>query len=103
MPVMNGKEAAKTIRDIETRMYTENLSTTAQRVGRIPLLAISASIGQNAHKELEVAGFDGWMLKPVSFSRLSAIFNGIADEECRKQYTCTPGQSEDGGWFAREP
>lgn len=44
-------------------------------------------------------GFDGWILKPVDFKRLSELFRGIYDGDARNNAVYRPGQWEHGGWF----
>jgi len=46
------------------------------------------------------AGFDGWILKPISFDRLSEILLGIVDEPQRKKDIYKIGVWEKGGWFS---
>lgn len=45
------------------------------------------------------AGFDGWILKPIAFNRLSEIMEGLVDEQVRKENLYQPGSWERGGWF----
>ena len=45
------------------------------------------------------AGFDGWILKPIAFNRLSEIMKGIVDGQARKENLYNPGGWEYGGWF----
>lgn len=45
------------------------------------------------------AGFDGWILKPISFPRLSVLIKGIVDEEARASSLYEAGKWEKGGWF----
>jgi len=45
------------------------------------------------------SGFDGWILKPISFQRLSEIMNGIVSNQARKDNLYKKGNWERGGWF----
>jgi hypothetical protein len=45
------------------------------------------------------AGFDAWILKPISFQRLSELMAAIVDPKVREDALYTPGQWERGGWF----
>lgn len=45
------------------------------------------------------AGFDGWILKPISFDRLQRIMLGIVDANVRKENLYKQGNWERGGWF----
>lgn len=47
------------------------------------------------------AGFDGWILKPISFSRLKEIMDGLVDRGKRGDNLYQPGGWEHGGWFER--
>jgi len=60
MPVMNGLETAKALR---------NYLSTAQ----IPLVAFTASISYSKTNKYEVAGFDDVLLKPVQMDELSNV------------------------------
>lgn len=55
-------------------------------------------------KELQTyldAGFDGWILKPIDFKRLSVLLDGIVHEETRASCLYEPGEWERGGWFEK--
>lgn len=67
--------------------------------GRIPIIAVSASLLERERKLYTDAGFDGWILKPVSFPRLSEILTGIVDQKARKSNVYRAGVWERGGWF----
>jgi hypothetical protein len=45
------------------------------------------------------AGFDGWILKPISINRLTDIITGIVDQEVRRANLYRSGGWEHGGWF----
>jgi len=45
------------------------------------------------------AGFDGWILKPVSFPRLNELMAGIVEPKVREEALYKPGEWEKGGWF----
>ncbi|KAL8948214.1 MAG: hypothetical protein Q9183_007708, partial [Haloplaca sp. 2 TL-2023] len=49
------------------------------------------------------AGFDGWILKPIDFPRLSVLLTGIVDKKTREDCFYQPGQWEQGGWFENTP
>lgn len=75
------------------------LSSRASLNGRVPIIAVSASLLEREHQTYVNAGFDGWILKPVSFARLSEIMSGIVDEKARKANLYEKGEWERGGWF----
>jgi hypothetical protein len=45
------------------------------------------------------AGFDAWILKPISFDRLNKLMAAIVDRNIRKECLYQSGQWERGGWF----
>jgi hypothetical protein len=45
------------------------------------------------------AGFDAWILKPISFDRLNNLMAAIVDRNIRKECLYQSGQWERGGWF----
>jgi DNA-binding response OmpR family regulator len=61
------------------------LSKRAARNGRIPIIAVSASLIEKERQIYIDAGFDGWILKPIAFDRLKHIMLGIVDAGARKE------------------
>ncbi|KAG9544626.1 hypothetical protein KCU79_g16910, partial [Aureobasidium melanogenum] len=99
MPIVDGLTAAKVIRSFEKSHPSHLLSTRASLNGRIPIIAVSASL---LERELQIyvdAGFDGWILKPISFPRLQEIMTGIVDKQVRHKNVYVKGEWERGGWF----
>ncbi|KAH0290401.1 hypothetical protein M436DRAFT_44080 [Aureobasidium namibiae CBS 147.97] len=99
MPIVDGLTAAKIIRSFEKSHPSHLLSTRASLNGRIPIIAVSASL---LERELDMyvdAGFDGWILKPISFPRLQEIMTGIVDKKVRRKNVYAKGGWERGGWF----
>ena len=62
-------------------------------------LAVSASLIEKERQVYIDAGFDGWILKPIAFHRLSEIMKGLVDREIRQNLLYRPGRWEHGGWF----
>ncbi|KAF2227318.1 hypothetical protein BDZ85DRAFT_245900 [Elsinoe ampelina] len=87
------------IRSFEKSHPTHILSTRASLNGRVPIIAVSASLEERDRKSYIDAGFDGWILKPISFDRLSEIMTGIVDNSIRAKNIYRPGNWEKGGWF----
>ncbi|KAF2202807.1 hypothetical protein GQ43DRAFT_368279 [Delitschia confertaspora ATCC 74209] len=103
MPIVDGLTSTKMIRSFEKTHPGNILSPRAALNGRIPIIAVSASL---LEKELPIyveAGFDAWILKPISFDRLSLLMAAIVDPEIRKECLHEPGQWEKGGWFHQGP
>lgn len=101
MPIVNGLNSTKMIRELERTGKCVGLSKIATKHGRIPIIAVSASLVENK-KDLYVdAGFDGWILKPIDFKRLETLLMGIINDGIRNVSLYTQGKWEQGGWFRR--
>ena len=87
------------IRSFEKSHPTHVLSTRASLNGRVPIIAVSASLVEKKRQTYIDGGFDGWILKPISFNRLSEIMTGIVDKPTRKDNLYANGKWEQGGWF----
>jgi CheY-like chemotaxis protein len=96
MPIVDGLTSTKMIRSYETRPDSENFHISTKR---IPILAVSASLLERERQVYINAGFDGWILKPIDFKRLSTLLIGTVDEEVRKECLYQPGEWERGGFF----
>ncbi|KAK4217230.1 hypothetical protein QBC37DRAFT_57188 [Rhypophila decipiens] len=105
MPIVDGLNSTKMIRAFEEEQKPDpehgrtGLVTTAHRGYRIPIIAVSASLVEHKKDIYIGAGFDGWILKPIDFSRLETIIRGVGDEQARDENLYVPGQWERGGWF----
>ena len=99
MPIVDGLTSTKMIRSFEKSHPTHILSTRASLNGRVPIIAVSASLVERERQTYIDTGFDGWILKPISFSRLSEIMKGIVDSDIRKGNLYRSGVWEYGGWF----
>lgn len=99
MPIVDGLTSAKMIRSIEKSHPTHTLSKRAALNGRVPIIAVSASLIEKERPLYIEAGFDGWILKPIAFDRLKHIMTGIVDAGARKAELYKPGGWERGGWF----
>lgn len=99
MPIVDGLTSAKMIRSFEKSHPTHLLSTRASLNGRVPIIAVSASLIEKDRQIYIDAGFDGWILKPISLTRLGEIMNGIVDKDIRRANLYQPGHWEIGGWF----
>ncbi|ORY85453.1 hypothetical protein BCR37DRAFT_237488 [Protomyces lactucae-debilis] len=94
MPVLSGMDATKKIREFEETCY-------ADRQVRIPIVAVSASLIEKQVPEALEAGLCGWILKPVSISRLRQLFAGLNDAKIRQcdLYGNQDQVWENGGWL----
>ncbi|KAL9604655.1 MAG: hypothetical protein Q9219_000375 [cf. Caloplaca sp. 3 TL-2023] len=103
MPIVNGLTSTKIIRSFAKSHPQSKISPRAALNGRTPVFAVSASLLEKEKDVYIEAGFDGWILKPIDFSRLSVLLSGIVDEKIRKSCLYKPGQWERGGWFVSPP
>ncbi|SMY24253.1 unnamed protein product [Zymoseptoria tritici ST99CH_1A5] len=103
MPIVDGLTSGKMIRSFETTHPTPSptpvLSPRAALNGRVPIIAVSASLEERNLQTYIRTGFDGWILKPISFPRLSEIMEGIVDPQVRRENLYRAGGWERGGWF----
>jgi CheY-like chemotaxis protein len=100
MPIVDGLTSTKMIRSYE-KTHQNIYSPRARFCGRVPIIAVSASLIEKSRQTYIDAGFDAWILKPISFSRLSELMTAIVDNKVRDDCLYRPGQWEKGGWFHR--
>ena len=100
MPIVDGLTSTKLIRSFE-KTHPVNLSKRASLNGRIPIIAVSASLLEKEIQTYLEAGFDGWILKPIDFKRLHVLLEGIVEQETRAHCLYKPGEWEKGGWFVK--
>ena len=101
MPIVDGLTSTKMIRSFEKSHPANILSPRASLNGRIPIIAVSASLEESKRQSYIDAGFDAWILKPISFPRLQELMTGIVDPKVREEALFTPGEWERGGWFEK--
>ena len=99
MPIVDGLTSTKMIRSHEKVNPNLPQSQRASLNKRVPIIAVSASLLEREKPSYTDAGFDGWILKPISFDRLSNIMSGLVDDATRKDNLYRPGSWERGGWF----
>lgn len=100
MPIVDGLTSTKMIRSFEKATPSHALSNRAKLNGRIPIIAVSASLVEKDRKIYTDAGFDAWILKPILFPRLNELLQGIVNREVRKENIYREGwEWENGGWF----
>lgn len=68
MPVMDGLEATREIRRIES----------TQTGVRIPIVALTAHAMKEYKERFIEAGMDAFLVKPITFDRLSAVLNNVS-------------------------
>lgn len=101
MPIVDGLTSTKMIRSMEqSHDHKGHSRLAANNNHRIPIFAVSASLMEEKRQNYMDAGFDGWILKPIDFKRLSTLLSGIYDLDLRKTCLYVPGEWERGGWLS---
>jgi len=99
MPFLDGIEATKAIRVLESAMTKPiALSKYTPAYWRIPIIAASASLSEQRLQEYIQAGLDGWILKPIDFQRLESV-PAVRDEQVGGSVLYGSGSWEKGGCF----
>jgi CheY-like chemotaxis protein len=98
MPLVDGIEATRLIRAYE-KEHSPPFSQQVKSYGRIPIIAVSASLSELSRNDYIASGFDGWILKPIDFQRLQELITGIQDEEIRKSLLYGRSPWNRGGYF----
>ncbi|KAF1912096.1 hypothetical protein BDU57DRAFT_78588 [Ampelomyces quisqualis] len=98
MPIVDGLTSTKMIRSFE-KTHTNIYSPRAKLCGRIPIIAVSASLIERDRQQYIDAGFDAWILKPIPFDRLNKLMGAIVDSQSREECLYAPSRWERGGWF----
>jgi CheY-like chemotaxis protein len=98
MPICDGIEATKKIRDFERTSL--NPSKTKDQASKqkqdlhsaallskshhvVPIIAVSASLHKRQRKDILKPGMDGWILKPVDFNWLATLMIASIDVSIR--------------------
>lgn len=98
MPLVDGAGSTRLIRAFEDEQEPK-ISERAVEYGRVPIIAVSASLTENALDDYLNTGFDGWILKPIDFQRLEAILVAIQDRQVRELLLYGREKWDRGGWF----
>ncbi|KAK4046722.1 hypothetical protein OIO90_006453 [Microbotryomycetes sp. JL221] len=102
MPIMGGLDATSAIRKLEDKYLTDNgksLPATTRFNGRLPVLAVTASLPEREKQTIIDAGLDGWLLKPLDIRRLRCLLKGTVDAKFREANLYQPGNWERGGFL----
>ncbi|MBW0490223.1 hypothetical protein O181_029938 [Austropuccinia psidii MF-1] len=116
MPICDGIEATRRIREYEKKVIygfdprqtdhrgqrnpeIENLPKSHQVNCGVPIIAVSASLHEKQRGEIQEAGMDGWILKPVDFNRLATLMVSSVDLNLRAEQVYKPGTWDKGGWL----
>ena len=101
MPIMDGRTAAKEIRKLEATGHKPPSTDPLRVDGRIPIFAVSASLYESDRFNL-ARDFDGWLLKPLDFSRVRIILAALETPAKRAQEVYVQGNWERGGFLRGE-
>lgn len=104
MPLVDGNASTRLIRAHELSHLSIHkvplpTSPNCSSYGRVPIIAVSASLSEQSCAEYVESGFDGWILKPIDFTRLEMIIAAVMDEEIRKELLYGRTLWGLGGWF----
>ncbi|KAJ5773728.1 hypothetical protein N7457_008624 [Penicillium paradoxum] len=100
MPIVDGMAATRMIRDFECKTPKTALSDKARHNDRVPIFAVSASLIEKERDSYIETGFDGWVMKPISFPRLNVLLSGLTNPVTRSETAYKRGEWENGGWFS---
>lgn len=100
MPIANGFESTLMIRTFE-KETRPSVSRRASVYGRLPIIAVSASLEETKREDYIERGFDGWILKPIDFKKLEEILASVEDDGKRGKllYGNEKVLWNKGGWF----
>jgi CheY-like chemotaxis protein len=107
MPLCNGLEATSQIRKIEETLPKADLPKAHQvNNGRIPILAVSASVYDSDVGACIYSGMDGFVNKPVNVKLLHTLLQSSTDSGERQRHVLQPNQEaserKEGAWFGEE-
>ncbi len=98
MPIVDGLTSTKMIRSFE-KTHPNVYSSRVALYGRVPIIAVSASLLEQNRQRYVDAGFDAWILKPIAFDRLQKLMAAAVDSTIRRECLYKRGEWEKGGWF----
>ncbi|ATZ50634.1 Bcphy3 [Botrytis cinerea B05.10] len=98
MPILNGFTSTTLIRSFTTNTLP---SPRASLYGRLPIIAVSASLEESKRDEYVTRGFDGWILKPIDFQTLEGMLASVEDDGRREKlmYGREGVKWNKGGWL----
>ncbi len=82
MPVMDGLEATKRIREIERNLANSNPN---EQQPREVIIGLSANSDDKTVKEALICGMDDFLSKPLSISALKECFQRVCQQQQRQR------------------
>jgi CheY-like chemotaxis protein len=98
-PVRPTLKRSFTLHNLHSISPAQTFNTRPPAIPHIPIFAVSANLDQHSQDGLKAVGFDGWLPKPIDFTRLGVILRGPGCSVARAEGVCTPGGCKQGGWF----
>lgn len=100
MPVMDGFEATRLIRERETAARSERqTSHPSPRTPHMPIIAVTANAMQGDREHCLAAGMDDYLAKPIQLDTLRAVLHRWATPPSTADAPPSPAQSDDRGIF----
>lgn len=103
MPICDGYEATRRIREIEAKLplspKLEDGDVHPAVASQTPIFAVSASLHEHQYEQLLECGFSGFILKPINFARLNELMKGVLEYSILEANQYLPGRWEKGGWL----
>ena len=100
MPFVDSLQATKMIRELK-KQHGPLLPRAAIACGRVPILAVSASLSNDRGGFFMEIGFDGRLLKLINFRRLGVMLSGALHAEARNLGMYKETEFVQGSWMFR--
>ncbi|KAL3426371.1 hsp90-like protein [Phlyctema vagabunda] len=99
MPLVDGALSTRMIRYHEQEKYEKVQEPDSKTRRRVPIIAVSGHLEEDSRFDYIQSGFDGWITKPIDWSRLDFMLQCVKIPELRRDAIYVPGTWDQGGWF----
>ncbi|KAL4806369.1 hypothetical protein BDV18DRAFT_160436 [Aspergillus unguis] len=97
---ITGCMAVRMIRETEYQEYVARYKPYRGIVRRIPIIVLTEGETEKKREYYIECGFDGWLVKPLDYDRMTALVDSVLDDGLRRQNVYIPGIPwTEGGWF----